>query len=131
MGKSNLSLETVGNTVVSCATPGTLADEDLGRLLRAIEAPGVANYLSVTMGVIAVSPTQRDRAKTVMTKVRTAAIIDNAIMRGVATVLVWLKADIKVFGPEQLGEAIAFLGVDGAPLRAAINRVKRECQVAA
>lgn len=103
-------LEVVDDVVVSYATPGTLADEDLTRIVEACCADSTRKYLSVSVGEIMVTAKQRAEARK-LSRVRIAAIIDSAVMRGVVTALSWFGVKIAAFAPDRLEHAIAALEV--------------------
>lgn len=126
MTASRVLIETCGETVVSYATPGQLMDRDLERLMSACTAHGVKKYLSYSEGVIMVNAEQRSRSKALLGR-EVIAIIDNPILRGVATVLSWFGVSVRVFPPSRIEEAIHDLGLndhESATVTMTLGRLK-------
>lgn len=135
MAKSNVSVEVIGKIMVAYCTAGEAGDEETQKMVTACNAPGVTKFFSVTSGVISMTAKQRaDGAKIMFKMERVVIVSDNSITRGAARAIGWLGVKLRVFGPDNMEEAVRALELtpmETGKVRTAIERMKRSATVAA
>ena len=115
--------------MVSFTLPGVMSDDDWDAFVSAFWANSIRVYCGAAIGTVDVSSLQRQRIIDVLTKkqITTAAITDDAVIRGIATAVSWFGAKIKAFSWRDLHKGLEYLGVPEATaetVRAELSRLK-------
>src|SRR5262245_29065913 len=115
--------------MVSFTLPGVMADDVWDRFVAAFWQNSIRVYCGAAIGTVDVSSLQRQRIIDVLTKkqITTAAITDDAVIRGIATAVSWFGAKIKAFSWKDLHRGLEYLGVPESTaqtVRAELSRLR-------
>lgn len=113
--------------MVGVGSQGVMNDALWKRFIDDLGTARVTKWLSVVSGTMEFTSIQRkmgiDTAK--RRNIQICAVIDSGVVRGLITAAAWFGLNIKSFPPEQLAEAVHFLGVKAPMDNAVISAVKR------
>lgn len=100
-----------GDLMVSFTLPGMMTDEQWDRFVAAFWNNPIKYYLGAAVGTVDISSLQRQRIIDVLTgkAITTAAITDDAVIRGIATAVSWFGARIKAFSWKDLAKGLDYL----------------------
>jgi len=117
-----IAYELVGNCFVLVVGRNNPADLEWDKYLSFVQGhlkPGSSPVTLVSSSGGGPTPAQRERlnkmTKTVGVEktLKVAVLTESAIVRGIATALSWFVSGYKAFPPDEIGDALDFLGVSG------------------
>jgi len=123
---------------VACAGSsdgGVPSEADTAKFITALETAPITRVLATSVGDISTSSTARKRDAEALKKrgIRTAAVTDDAMVRGIVTAVSWLGANIAAFSWANTTGALEYLGVTGLladQALTALNRLRLEVEAA-
>jgi hypothetical protein len=118
---------TVGNLVVSLATPGSVPQDAVDRFLRDLNEKQVKKYLATVIGAAQLNGVQRKQVSEVYRRLglQVAVLADEVLTRGIVTALGWLGVNIKAFSWKDIRTALQYLEVSKSFEDQAIQAVSR------
>lgn len=98
----------VGDVLVSFATDGRVPDENMDAMLEDLRSKPITKFLGTDTGGVEVTSVQRASGAEIVREkgIFVVIVTDDRLMRGVATALSWLGANIKSYSWAKLDDAI-------------------------
>ena len=118
---------TVGNLVVSLATPGNVPQDSVDGILRDINDKQIKKYLATVIGASQLNGLQRKQFSDVSQRLglQVAVVADEVLTRGIVTALGWLGMNIKSFSWKDIRLGLQYLEVGKTFEDRAIEAVSR------
>lgn len=125
--QSQLTWVTVGNLMVSLATPGTVPQDSVDRFIRDLKDKQIKKYLATVIGAAQLTGLQRKQFSDASQSegLQVAVVADEMLTRGIVTALSWLGVNIKAFSWKDIRVALQFLGASKSVEDQAIQAISR------
>jgi hypothetical protein len=103
----------IDDVIVGVGSEGAMPDDVWKSFVNDLSTKPIKKYLSVIVGAIEVNSTQRKMGIEAVDrrKIKTVAVTDSSIVRGILTAAGWFGVQIRAFPHTQLREAVQELGV--------------------